>query len=111
MMKHMIVLLLACVAFAAAAGPLAAPAQDDCTKWFGPYQGVYYRLCRNTEGIDYYDCLQWRNSNSRKVGVTWTWSFGNSSGTSALDLEPSDDSPLSAIPQGYRVLTIKVEKK
>jgi hypothetical protein len=107
--KRYLVLALAGVLAAAAA--VAVPAQDVSTKWFGPYQGVYYRLCRNTEGIDYYDCLQWRNANTVKVTVTWTWSIGDSRGTSAVDLEPSEDSPLSAISRDYRVLTVRVARK
>lgn len=110
-MKRKLCLVLAVAAALAAVAVVAVPAQDVSTKWFGPYQGVYYRLCRNTEGIDYYDCLQWRNANTVRVTVTWTWSVGGSRGTSAMDLDPSEDSPLSAIARDYQVLTVRVAKK
>ncbi|MBE3118889.1 MAG: hypothetical protein IMZ50_09065 [Candidatus Atribacteria bacterium] len=107
----MTVIFLLCVSFTAFAGFVAAPDDEVCTNWSDSYSGVQFRFCKDSESSTYYDRLQWNNGNDYKVYVSWTWSFNNAKGTSGIFLEPSELSPLSAIAQGYRILTIKVERK
>jgi outer membrane receptor for ferric coprogen and ferric-rhodotorulic acid len=111
MTKRTTALVLLAVCLTAFAGFAEAPADDSCTIWSGSYDGVRFRYCKSNEQSTYYDGLQWDNGNNTKVYVSWTWSFGNSKGTSGVFLEPSETSPYSAIPQGYKILTIKVERK
>ncbi len=111
MMKKTIVLFLLSVSFMTFAGSAAAPGNEVCTNWSGSYDGVRYRYCKSSESSTYYDTLQWDNGNDDKVYVSWTWSFSNSKGTSGIFLESSELSQLSAIARGYRILTIKVERK
>lgn len=111
MMKKTIVLFLLSVSFTAFTGFVAAPGDEVCTNWSGSYSGVRFRYCKGSESSTYYDRLQWNNGNDYKVYFSWTWSFSNATGTSGIFLEPSELSQLSAIAQGYRILTIKVERK
>lgn len=104
--------LVLCATFLIAlAGFVGARDQETCSAWSRSYDGVQYRLCRSSEAVDYDDQLQWHNGNGSKVTISWTWSFGDAKGPSAISLGPSETSDPAAIPKGYRILTVKVERK
>jgi hypothetical protein len=87
--------------------------QEDgkCTKWSPSYNGVYYRYCNSSEYSTYKDQLHWYNANEDRVYVTWKWAVYNDYiGTSATYVKP-DETEISAIEIGYRIVSVTVEQK
>lgn len=82
-----------------------------CSDWSGPYDGVQFRYCQSNNYVNYYDNLEWYNGNDYKVYVSWEWSFDSSKGQSAIYLGSEETSDPAAIPDGYQILSIKVERK
>ena len=87
------------------------PDYVKCTNWSRTYDGVQFRYCQSGEYISYYDNLEWYNGNSYRVYISWEWSFDSSKGQSAIYLGSGETSDPAAIPDGYEVLSIKVERK
>jgi hypothetical protein len=87
--------------------------QEDakCAIWSPSYSGAYYRYCMFADASKYYDELHWYNSNNHRVYVTWTWSVKNEyKSSSAVYLDPEEKNS-SAIPEGYKIISVTVEPK